>query len=67
MSHDVGLRRRAYIELQPPTAVAVYGYPKRPAAEIAVRAMRAYERRFQRIIACCHGAEDLAIYQSLLA
>jgi len=28
--------------------------------------MREYEGRFQRIIACCHGAEDLAIYRSLL-
>lgn len=50
----------------PAISTGVYGFPKRLAAEIAVRAMREYEGRFQRIIACCHGAEDLAIYRSLL-
>jgi O-acetyl-ADP-ribose deacetylase (regulator of RNase III) len=50
----------------PAISTGVYGYPKRPAAEIAVRVMRDYADRFQRIIACCHGAEDLAVYRALL-
>jgi O-acetyl-ADP-ribose deacetylase (regulator of RNase III) len=50
----------------PAISTGVYGYPKRPAAEIAVRVMRDYADRFQRIIACCHGAEDFAVYQSIL-
>lgn len=47
----------------PAISTGVYGYPKRAAAEIAVRVMREYENRFQRIIACCHGAEDFALYR----
>jgi O-acetyl-ADP-ribose deacetylase (regulator of RNase III) len=50
----------------PAISTGVYGYPKQAAAEIAVREMRRFESRFDTIIACCHGAEDLAIYQSLL-
>ena len=50
----------------PAISTGVYGYPKRPAAEIAVRVMRDYADRIQRIIACCHGAEDIAVYQSIL-
>jgi O-acetyl-ADP-ribose deacetylase (regulator of RNase III) len=50
----------------PAISTGVYGYPKRAAAEIALGVMREYEDRFQQIIACCHSAEDFALYQSLL-
>ena len=51
----------------PAISTGVYGYPKRAAARIAVAAMRQYEPRFERIVACCHSAEDEAIYRELLA
>jgi len=50
----------------PAISTGVYGYPKRAAAEIASGVMKAYESRFEQILACCHGAEDAAIYRELL-
>ncbi len=46
----------------PGISTGVYGYPKQAAAAIAVAVMRRHEDRFERIVACCFGAEDLAIY-----
>jgi O-acetyl-ADP-ribose deacetylase (regulator of RNase III) len=51
----------------PAISTGVYGYPKAEAAAIAVRVMREFEDCFERIIACCHSAQDVALYQSLLA
>lgn len=59
---DNGVRSIAF----PAISTGVYGYPKQAAAEIAVREMRRFEAQFDTIIACCHGAGDLAIYQALL-
>lgn len=50
----------------PAIGTGVYGYPKREAAAIAIRVMREYEGRFDRIIACTHGDEDTRIYCELL-
>jgi O-acetyl-ADP-ribose deacetylase (regulator of RNase III) len=50
----------------PAISTGVYGYPKAEAAGIAVEVMRQFAAQFERIIACCHSAEDMAIYQSLL-
>jgi len=50
----------------PAISTGVYGYPKREAAGIAVRIMREYEDRFDRIIACTHGDEDTRIYRELI-
>ncbi len=58
-----GLRSIAF----PAIGTGVYGYPKRQAASIAMAAMREFSPRFARIIACCHGEEDLRIYRELLA
>jgi O-acetyl-ADP-ribose deacetylase (regulator of RNase III) len=50
----------------PLISTGVYSYPKREAAAIALRAMREYEARFERIIACTHSDEDTRIYRDLL-
>jgi O-acetyl-ADP-ribose deacetylase (regulator of RNase III) len=50
----------------PAISTGVYGYPKKPATEIAVAAMLEYEARFERIIACCFSDSDAALYQSVL-
>lgn len=49
----------------PAISTGVYGYPKREAAKIALRVLREYEGRFERIIACTHSDEDNRIYQQL--
>jgi len=54
----------------PGISTGVYGYPKGPAAQIAVATVRAMVPAFpviREVIFCCHSAEDLATYQALLA
>ena len=51
----------------PAISTGAYGFPKKRAAEIAVREMTAFEPRFERIVACCFSEADAAIYRSLLA
>jgi O-acetyl-ADP-ribose deacetylase (regulator of RNase III) len=45
----------------PAISTGVYGFPKREAAEIALRTMRAHEGEFDRIVACLfdEGSEKL--------
>lgn len=50
----------------PGISTGVYGYPKDQAAVIAIRAMRTYEQRFERIIACCFSEADAALYRETL-
>jgi len=51
----------------PSISTGAYGYPKEEAARIAVKVMREFENRFERIIACCFGAADKTLYESVLA
>jgi O-acetyl-ADP-ribose deacetylase (regulator of RNase III) len=51
----------------PAISTGVYGYPKSEAAEIAVRAMRESESRFDRIVACLFDAENVTIYRETLS
>ncbi len=51
----------------PGISTGVYGYPKGQAAVIAVRVMREFESRFERVIACCFSREDAARYENLLS
>lgn len=50
----------------PAISTGVYGYPKQEAAEIAIAAMREYESRFERVIACCFSEADAELYRRLL-
>ena len=50
----------------PCISTGVYGFPKRPAARIALAVMREHAQDFERIVACCFGGEDAALYRELL-
>jgi O-acetyl-ADP-ribose deacetylase (regulator of RNase III) len=54
----------------PGISTGAYGYPKAPAARIAVATVRTAVPAFpaiREVIFCCHSAADLALYQALLA
>lgn len=51
----------------PGISTGVYGYPKDRAMKIAVRVMREYESRFDRIVACAFSQEDAERYRVALA
>ena len=51
----------------PAISTGVYGYPKDAACKIALKVMLAFADKFKRIIACCHGNEDLNLYRQIYA
>ncbi len=51
----------------PAISTGVYGYPKEPAAEIALRAMQKHEVELVRIIACKFDAESAELYRRTMA
>ena len=57
-----GIRTIAF----PAISTGAYGYPREQAARIALRVMREYEPRFDRIIAVLHSKEDYDLYQRIL-
>jgi O-acetyl-ADP-ribose deacetylase (regulator of RNase III) len=65
-SFEVALQNDVRSIAFPAISTGVYGFPKEPAAGIAVAAMLAYEDRFERIIACCFSDSDAALYRSVL-
>jgi len=65
-SFEVALQNDVRSIAFPAISTGVYGYPKAPAAGIAMAAMLEYEDRFERIIACCFSDSDAALYQSVL-
>ena len=48
-------------------STGVYGYPKQPATEIAVREVKAHEGGVERVIFCCFGADMAALYREVTA
>ena len=51
----------------PAISTGVYGYPKQQAVDIAVGVMKAYDARFDRVVACCFSATDAGLYRSTIA
>ena len=51
----------------PCISTGIYGYPKKLAAEIAVRTCKQERDNFIKIIFCCFGREDREIYQNILS
>jgi O-acetyl-ADP-ribose deacetylase (regulator of RNase III) len=66
-SFEVALDGDVHSIAFPAISTGVYGYPKREAAKIAVGVMKEFEPRFERIVACCRGDEDAALYKGLLS
>jgi O-acetyl-ADP-ribose deacetylase (regulator of RNase III) len=64
---DLALRHAVRSIAFPAISTGVYGYPKQPAAALAVSVMRDYADRFDRIICCCFSEADARIYREILA
>lgn len=63
---ELALRHGIQTIAFPAISTGIYGYPKKEAAEIAISVMKAYQSRFERVIACTHGDEDTQLYNRLL-
>ena len=66
-SFDLALAQALRTIAFPAISTGVYGYPKEPAARIALDVMREHEDRFEEIIACCYRADDRALYERVRA
>lgn len=63
----LALQRDARSIAFPAISTGVYGYPKQPAAQIALQEMKAFESRFDTIIACCFSEADAELYRRVMA
>ena len=50
----------------PAISTGVYGFPLESATQIAITVMKAYEKNFKRIIACCFQENDTLLYKAML-
>lgn len=63
---DVALANSIKTIAFPAISTGVYGYPRREAATIALKAMRGSEHKFDEIFAVLHSSEDESIYLSVM-
>jgi O-acetyl-ADP-ribose deacetylase len=50
----------------PAISTGIYGYPKKPASEIAVREVTAYASALERVIFCCFDTATADLYRRLV-
>jgi O-acetyl-ADP-ribose deacetylase (regulator of RNase III) len=58
-----GLRSVAF----PAISTGIFGYPKEPAAEIAVREVKAHAGALERVIFCCFDEATADLYRAVIA
>lgn len=62
-SFDLAAQQREIRSIAfPSISTGAYGFPKEPAADIALDVMRAHEKAFDRIVACVFDEENFLIY-----
>ncbi len=66
-SLETALKFGAHSIAFPAISTGAYGYPKEQAGRIAIRAIRPYADRFDRLILCSYSASDQALCDRLLA
>ncbi len=62
LARDKGVRTIAF----PAISTGVYGYPKTPAARIAVEEALAMAEHFEKILFCTYSEQDEAVYRKVL-
>ena len=50
----------------PAISTGIFGYPKEPATEIAVREVRAGAGNLKKVVFCCFGADMAALYRAVI-
>jgi len=63
LAEQHGLKSIAF----PAISTGIYGYPKEPAAEIAVREVKAHATGLDRVIFCCFDAATADLYRAVIA